>query len=145
MNTSTNGINLIKQLEGEKLTAYRDSKGVWTIGVGHTRTAKAGMEITTQESSRLLKADLKDAENAVNRLVKLTLNQNQFDALVSLVFNIGSGNFQKSTLLRKLNVKDLRGASLQFATWNKIRLNGKLIPLKGLTRRREVERQLFVS
>ena len=140
MKTSDAGIDLIKHFEGLRLHAYQDSVGVWTIGVGHTRTAKPGMVITEDEAVNLLRGDLADAESAVNRLVMVPLDQGEFDALVSFVFNLGSGNFGKSTLLKKLNHGDRIGASDEFKRWN--RAGGKV--LSGLTRRRAAERALFL-
>jgi GH24 family phage-related lysozyme (muramidase) len=144
MKTSTNGRNKIKAEEGERLVAYVDSGGVLTIGVGHTSAAglpkvTKGLKITKQESDEILARDLKTTEAEINSLVKVPLTQNQFDALVSLVFNIGGTAFKKSTLLKKLNLKDYAGAAGQFLVWNKD--NGKTVT--GLTNRRKREKILF--
>lgn len=149
MKTSANGKNLIKQREGVRLTAYTDGAGVWTIGVGHTSAAaapvvKAGMTITAKESDEILARDLAVFERAVNDAVKVKLNQNEFDALLSLAFNIGAGAFKNSTLVKRLNAGDRIGAADQFLVWNKITVNGKKQELKGLTTRRQAERKQFL-
>lgn len=145
MQTSKRTIELIRDWEGERLKAYKCPAGVWTIGVGHTKTAKAGMTITREESERLLISDLVEFENGVKRLVRVALTQNQFDALVSLAFNIGIGNLASSRLLKFVNLKQFGEAGNAFLSWNKARVNGKLVPLAGLTRRRNAERQLFLT
>ena len=146
MQTSENGIALIKQFEGCKLTAYQDSVGVWTIGYGWTQPVdgkpiRAGMTIKQETAERLLKTGLVSYESDVSRLVKVGLTQGQFDALVSFTYNLGARSLSISTLLRKLNVGDYAGAADEFLRWNKA--GGKV--LNGLTRRREAERALFLS
>jgi len=147
MEISKTGLDFIKKQEGEVLTAYRDSAGVWTIGVGHTKTARRGMTITSAESSELLNKDLDEAEKAVNRVIKVAINQNQFDALVSLTFNIGTDALAQSSLVRYLNIKNYVEAGKRFLLWNKITkvIKGRkvAIELKGLTKRREREKALF--
>ncbi len=145
MQTNQAGLELIKMFEGLRLEAYVDAVGVWTIGYGHTKTARRGMVITEEQAEALLREDLQDAENAVNRLVKVPLNENEFSALASLVFNIGSGNFQKSTVLRRLNAEDRVGAADAIEWWNKGRVNGVLTTLPGLVRRRAAEKALFLT
>lgn len=145
MKIGTAGLDLIKSFEGLRLKAYRDSVGVWTIGWGHTSTARPGMQITEEHAEELLRADLADAERAVTRQITVPLTQNQFDALVSFTFNLGSGALSKSTLRRLLNAEDYKGAADQFPRWNKGRVNGALVVLKGLTRRRVAERKLFLE
>lgn len=133
---------LIKKWEELRLKAYLPTpQDVWTIGWGHTRTAKQGMTITLPQAEALFEKDTAWAQNAVNTRVKVPLSQHQFDALVSLVFNIGEGAFAKSTLLRKLNAKDYEGAAQQFLVWNKQK--GKT--LKGLVRRRAEEMGYFLG
>lgn len=141
MTTGTKGIELIKSFEGCRLEAYQDAVKVWTIGYGHTGNVKAGMKITQEEVMKLLKSDLKKFESAVNKAVKVFLNQNQFDALVSFTYNLGAGNLKSSTLLKKLNAGDYAGAANEFTKWNKA--DGKV--LNGLTRRRESEKALFLT
>ncbi len=101
MKLSVNGMNHIKNWEGLRLKAYKCPAGVWTIGYGHTGPdVKPGGTITQAQADALLDKDTDDAESAVNTLVKVPLSQNQFDALVSFVFNTGIGSFKNSTLLR---------------------------------------------
>lgn len=139
MKTSDTGIALIKKHEGLRLDSYQDSGGVWTVGYGHTATAKPGQTITRQQAEALLLSDLKDKENAVKALVKVPLTQNEFDALVSLVFNIGTGAFKNSTLLKELNAGNKKAAAGQFIRW--VNVNGQQLP--GLVKRRKEEKELF--
>ncbi|WP_143048293.1 lysozyme [Burkholderia sp. WP9] len=112
----------------------------WTGGWGHTGPdVRPGMVITRDMAVDWLRADVRSAEAVVKRDVKVALNQEEYDALVDLVFNIGSGNFDTSTLLRKLNAGDTDGAIAEFARWNLA--GGKV--LAGLIKRREAERVLF--
>ncbi|WP_100134973.1 lysozyme [Enterobacter hormaechei] len=146
MQTSDKGIALIKQFEGCKLTAYQDSVGVWTIGYGWTQPVdgkpiRAGMTIKQETAERLLKTGLVSYESDVSRLVKVSLTQGQFDALVSFTYNLGARSLSTSTLMRKLNAGDYAGAADEFLRWNKA--GGKV--LNGLARRREAERALFLS
>ena len=138
----TKNVNVIKKHEGLRLEAYLPTPNdVWTIGYGHTHTTKKGMKITEAQAEKLLYRDLPWAENAVNTLVKVPLTQNQFDALVSFVFNVGEGAFARSTLLRFLNMGDYTNAAGQFLRWNKQK--GRV--LNGLTRRRREEMELFLK
>ena len=146
MQTSPDGIALIKKFEGCRLTAYQDSVGVWTIGYGWTnhvdgKPIRAGMTIKQETAERLLKTGLVSYESDVSRLVKVRLKQGEFDALVSFTYNLGARSLSTSTLLRKLNAGDYAGAADEFLRWNKA--GGKV--LNGLTRRREAERALFLS
>lgn len=146
MTVSATGRKAIRQHEGEMLAAYQDSVGVWTIGVGHTSAAGApkvtkGLTITAAQSDEILSRDLRTFEEGVLAAVKVSLAQHEFDALVSLAFNIGIGAFGKSTLLRKLNAGDRAGAADQFLVWNKA--GGKV--LKGLVTRRAAERKMFLG
>lgn len=142
----TQNIDKIKNHEQLRLTAYLPTKNdVWTIGWGHTKTAKQGMVITEAQAEQLLRQDLDWVEATIKRLVKVPLEQNQFDALASLIFNIGGANFTKSTVLRKLNAGDYKGAADAFLMWNKQKdkVTGKMIKLNGLVTRRAEERALF--
>jgi len=140
MKTSSKGLDHLKEIEGIEYKAYLDTGGVWTIGVGHTGPdVHEGQLADDLQVMEWLRMDVIDAESAVNRLVKVPLTQNQFDALVSFVFNIGESQFSKSTMLRKLNAGDYTGAAAQFPRWNID--NGKVI--FGLTKRRILERNLF--
>ncbi|EFH4790406.1 lysozyme [Escherichia coli] len=146
MQTSDKGIALIKEFEGCKLTAYQDSVGVWTIGYGWThpvdgKPVKRGMTIDQQTADRLLKTGLVGYENDVLKVVRVKLTQGQFDALVSFAYNVGSRALSTSTLLKKLNAGDIKGAADEFLRWNKS--GGKVMP--GLTNRRKAERALFLS
>lgn len=142
----TQNIDKIKDHEKLRLTAYLPTKNdVWTIGWGHTKTAKQGMVITEAQAEQLLRQDLDWVEATIKRLVKVPLKQNQFDALASLIFNIGGGAFTKSTVLRKLNAGDYKGAADAFLMWDKQRdrQTGQMTKLRGLTIRRNEERALF--
>lgn len=141
MKTSKNGINLIKNFEGCRLEAYKCPAGVWTIGYGHTAGVKQGQKITKFQADALLIIDLEKFEKAVTKLVKKLITQNEFDALVSFTFNVGIGNFEKSTLLRLINMGQFELASKQFERW--IYASGK--PLNGLKKRRLAEKTLFLS
>lgn len=142
--TSKNGLELIKKYEGLRLDAYKDTAGILTIGYGHTKTVKPGMIINKEMAELLLKIDVMDAENAVRDLVNIELNQNQFDALVSFVFNIGRGNFKRSTLLKRLNENKILEAGEEFMKWTKARQPGGLKELPGLVKRRAEEKTLFL-
>lgn len=135
------GLDLIKHYEGLHLTAYLDAVGVPTIGYGHTRTAKLGQKIDSNTAEALLRSDLREAERAVLRLIKVPLTDGQFDALVSFTFNLGSGALQRSTLRAKINRGDYDGASSEFRKW--VFAGGK--KLRGLERRRMAEVDLFLS
>ena len=151
MKLGLNGLNLIKSFEGLELTAYNDSRRppIPTIGYGHTKTvtrADVGRKtITEAQAQALLALDTADAQNAVNRYVKVPVSQNMFDALVSFTFNLGSGALAGSTLLKLLNAGNYAGAAAQFPRWNKEMKNGVLTESKGLTRRRNAEMQLFLT
>lgn len=131
---------LIKDSEGLRLEAYADVGGIWTIGWGHT-PAHEGQVITEEEAQALFDRDTGQFVAAINRYVTVDLSQDEFDALVSFVYNIGVGAFMNSTLLRKLNSGAYLDASTEFVRWNKV--DGK--PVRGLTNRRKVERDLFIG
>lgn len=142
MITSEFGKTLIKASEGLRLKTYLDTGGVPTIGWGHTGPdVIKGQTISTAEAELLLTIDLQKFETAVMRLVHVPLNQNQFDALVCLSFNIGIQALADSTLLRMLNARNYAGAADQFLRWNKV--DGVSLP--GLVKRRAAERSLFLS
>ncbi|AMO43495.1 putative endolysin [Pseudomonas phage K4] len=142
----TNNIDAIKEHEGLRLVAYLDSVGVWTIGYGDTGPdVVKGLTITKEEAEKRLRRRLVEFEGYVNTYVKVPLKQHQFDALVSLVYNIGPTNFKTSTLLKKLNAGDYIGAADQFLVWNKGRVDGKLVVIKGLANRRAKERKQFLG
>lgn len=152
MKTSKRGIDFIKGFEKLSLTAYaatadEKKRNIWTIGYGNTRwhngtPVKEGDTLPNEWfAEELLTLDLVQREAAVNESVKVPINQNQFDALISLCYNIGISAFRKSTLIKKLNKKDYQGAADQFLLWNK--QSGKV--LNGLVRRRKEERDIFLS
>lgn len=141
MRTSQRGIDLIKEFEGFSERVYLCPGGVYTIGYGHTRGVQIGDTCTREKAEDYLKDDLREAEEVVLALVSVPLTQNQFDALVSLVYNIGSGNFYDSTIRRviNLNIGNIEEYRRAWMMWVKSR--GKV--LKGLVRRREAEFKLF--
>ncbi|MCJ8323045.1 MAG: lysozyme [Rhizobiales bacterium] len=143
MQISIKGLNLIKKFEGLQLNAYKCPAGIWTIGYGHTHQVKKGDALSEAMATEYLVKDIRHAQSAAKQYVLVALTQWQFDALVSLIFNIGVGHFKSSTLLKMLNQNNFASASGQFARWNKAKVGGKLVPLKGLTRRRNAEADLF--
>ncbi len=143
MKLSETGKALIKRFEGLRLEPYRDIAGVKTIGYGHTGPDIRG-PITEAEADALLAKDIARFETGVNALAK-ACTQGQFDALVSFAFNLGLQALLRSTLLRKHNAGNHVAAAAQFKEWNKARKNGQLVPVAGLTARREAERKLYVG
>lgn len=141
MNHSETCTNLVKSMEGCSFTAYQDGNGVWTLGFGHTEGVRKGDTCTLDEAIAWLNHDLETADEAVGRLVMVPLTQNQYDALVSLCYNIGQGNFGSSTCRRLLNAGDYAGASDAILMWNKIA--HQISP--GLVRRRLAEQKLFLE
>lgn len=158
--TTRDGLNLIKTFEGEKLVAYLCPAGVWTIGVGHTSAAGLpmvvkGMKITPQESDAIFQQDIDRFENQVESLLAkagVTVAPYEFDALVSLAFNIGIGAFRTSSVFTRLARGDRAGAAAAFLKWTKAKTTkrtpeGKfvteLVELPGLVRRRQAEKLLF--
>ena len=139
MKVSDKGIALIKEFEDCKLTAYKDSVGVWTIGYGHTRSARQGMVITQTQADELLALDVATHATGVYKALQVKLEQHQFDAVVSLAFNVGVNAVRNSTLLKMINRGDDKLAAAQFDRWNKA--GGKV--LAGLTRRRAAERRMY--
>lgn len=145
MRTSEVGIAFIKGWEGFRGEAYQDSVGVWTIGYGHTMSVKPGDTITEENAAALLKAELIGYENTVERVVSEELAQHEFDALVSLCYNIGGNNFSRSSVVRLIAAGDRPRAADAFLLWGKATVNGKLTPLKGLLNRRKAERLVFLG
>ena len=141
MKTSEVGKELIKEFEGCRQVAYQDSVGVWTIGYGHTKDVYEGQLVIKKTCDKLLEEDLDEFESYVNKLVKVELNQNQFDALVAWTFNLGPTNLNESTMLRKLNYGDYESVPDEMRRWNKA--GGEV--LNGLVRRRDAEANLFSS
>lgn len=143
MKLSENGYNFLVAEEGLRLKSYKCQAGIWTIGIGHTKNVQEGDIITNTEAQRFLDEDSEWVERAINRQ-NLKLNQNQFDALFSLIFNIGDPNFVSSTLLRliKQNAKR-KDVEMAWCRWNKVRLNGELVISRGLNERRRRESNLY--
>lgn len=137
------GREKITQREGERLRSYRDSVGIWTVGVGHISDHyfKVGPNttITREKSQELLIYDLNEVEQAIADTIRVELNQNQFDALASFIFNIGVPAFRKSTVLKVINAKKFDKVPAEFMKWNKGTVNGKKVVLPGLTSRRASE------
>jgi len=145
-NINPTGLALIQQFEGLRLEAYQDVAGIWTIGYGHTGDVCAGMTITEEQAVQFLLDDLGTAEDAVGEATaNAPTNANQFSAMVSLCYNIGSGNFRDSTMLRKHLLGDNQAAAEAFLLWNKATINGALETVPGLTNRRTAERQLYLQ
>lgn len=141
MRTSKQGIETIKAHEGLRLEAYDDGVGVWTVGYGSTLGVKKGMAITRAEADARLISDLAEAERTVDFSVTVPLSQQQFDALVSLAFNIGAGAFTSSTLVKRLNESKYHDAAAQFDRW--VHAGKKKLP--GLVKRRAAEKTLFLD
>lgn len=139
--TSVAGRTLVKHFEGFSPVTYIDAAGHPTIGYGHLiKDGEVFNEpISPEEAEQLLRRDLREAEKAVNRKVAVTITQNQFDALSSFTFNLGSGNLKRSTLLRKVNSEDHEEATSEFNKW--VYAGGK--KLKGLVLRRMAESKLY--
>lgn len=148
MLVSKNGLELIKKSEGFSSTPYLCPAKIPTIGYGNTYY-EDGTKVTLNDKpiDRIRAEQLlefianKTFSNNINKVVNVILNQNQFDALVSFCYNLGNGNFNNSTLLKKINMSDFKGASLEFQKWNKA--GGK--ELAGLTKRRLAEKELFLK
>lgn len=138
-----NGKSIIKHCEGLRLTSYVCPAGKPTIGWGHTYGVKLGRTISEAEAEVLLDHDYQQAEDDVLELVTVPLTDNQLGALTSFVFNLGQGNFSKSTLLRKINASDFAGAAAEFDKWVYATVNGVKTKLNGLVVRRKLERSLF--
>lgn len=140
MEPSSNAFAIIKEFEGFKPTAYRDARGVWTIGWGHTRDVGAGDTCTISQAESYLASDAASAVAHITHVVTAPLTQNQFDALVSFVFNIGAGNFDQSYTLRQLNYKHYQTAADGFLHFTRAGNDRN-----ALTGRRNKERALFLK
>lgn len=141
MKTSNTGVQFIKSYEGFRSHVYVCPAGVPTIGYGHTKgVTLLTSPVTEAEAEKLLREDLADAEKTINRL-RVKLTQGQFDALVSFVFNLGSGAFASSTLLKKLIAGEMVEAAMEFPKWNMA--GGKRS--RGLLRRRLNEALMFLD
>lgn len=137
---SEEGIELTKRFEGLRLEAYQDSGGIWTVGYGHTGAdVIAGKCVSGLEAESLLRADLRTAIDCVNMGTKTHLEQYEFDALVDFCFNVGRGNFNRSTLLQSVNRRQMESAAEQFLEWTHVKGQTN----RGLQRRRSAERAMF--
>lgn len=151
MFVSRNCFSVIEEAEGLLLNAYRDPVGIPTIGYGTTHyppdghEVRMGDEISERDAEAFLRLDCETVAKEVSNLVNVSLNQNQFDALVSFCYNVGTGAFRGSTLLKVLNLGNFASAANEFLRWNKGTIDGIKQPLKGLTRRRNRERDLFLA
>lgn len=153
MKISDNGLNLIKNFEGLRLEAYRDKAGVWTIGYGSTRyhdgkhVAPGDKLGSEEQATALMLNTMPPFEEAVNRLVKVPITQNQYDATLSFTYNEGTGALAESSLLVLLNEKDYEGAAEHFLIWNKITdpKTGKKVICDTLVKRRKKESELFLT
>jgi len=149
MRLSEHGLNQIRKHEGFGPDIYRDVAGLKTVGYGHLLTAsdkaigRFKYGVSEEGAMRLLAEDVAWAERVVNNLVRVSLKQQEFDALTSFVFNIGATAFRRSTALKRLNRGDKRGAAEAMTWWNKITVKGKKVPSQGLSNRRMAEYQLF--
>lgn len=143
MRTSEQGRDFIKGFEQLRLKAYPDpgTGKPWTIGWGHTKGVKPGDRITQEQAEAFFSEDLAVFELTVNSAIKRTMTQNQFDAMVSLAFNIGGSAFAGSTLAKKFNAGDIKGAADQFPRW---KFSGGVV-LPGLVKRRSAERKVFLA
>lgn len=143
---SARGLGALKQYEGLRLEAYQDVAGVWTIGYGHTSAAglphvNRGMTITMREAESILIRDLAQYEATVQRAVNVPMTQGQYDACVSLCYNIGPRAFDRSTLVKRLNRGDVPGAAVALTWWNKA--GGRVVG--GLVKRRAREKAMFLA
>lgn len=138
---SKRGLDTIKKFEGLRLDAYICPAGVWTIGYGTTRGVMKGDRVTAEQAEKLLIEDVRKFEAAINKLVKVPLNQGQFDALVCFCYNVGIGAFERSTLLSVLNMGRYKDVPAQLMRWTKVK--GKEIA--GLVNRRDAEVVLWNS
>lgn len=135
------GIELIRHYEGLRLRAYQDTGGVWTIGYGSTKNVTRGMVISPKQAEERLREDLDDVEGPLNACLKAQLNENEFSACCSFAFNVGVNAFKRSTLLKLLNSGQKADASNEFGRW--VKDNGRVLP--GLVKRRDAERELFLT
>ena len=142
-------INLIKEFEGFKDYAYIDTDGTPVIGYGLSRIGglpvQIGDRISTTQADAALNAHIREIHQELEQIIKVDLSDRQLSALTSIAFNVGVDNIKNSTLVRKINTKDYAGAADEFLRWDKANLQGALVQLPGLSRRRAAERQLFLS
>ncbi|MAK62617.1 MAG: hypothetical protein CMK09_16730 [Ponticaulis sp.] len=142
---SKTGLNLIKGFEGLRRRSEALAGGGWIVGYGHTRSAREGVEVSEREAEYLLRYDLQDVEKMVSEAVHAPLNQNEFDALVSFAWNVGRQNFHASDVLKYVNAGEMLAAAESFNAWRKARVDGRLIVVDALVRRRAAEKHMFLS
>lgn len=149
---SETGIKFITAKEGKRSKMYKDSVGIWTIGVGHAISKDENearrlfpRDLSELEIEQLLRKDLERFCRAVEASVSIGINDNQFAALVSLAFNIGVTAFTQSTLVKHLNLGKFAEAANQFLVWNKGTVNGQKVVIQGLSNRRAAEKELFLK
>jgi lysozyme len=140
------GLALIKQCEGCQLDAYQDIAGIWTIGYGHIKGVMPGMRLTPEEAEQTLQDDLPGTQAAVEDATRnAATSDNQFSAMVSFAFNVGTANFRQSTVLKEHLAGNYEKAADALLMWNKARVNGALTPVAGLANRRNAERTLYLA
>lgn len=142
---SKRGLNLIKGFEGLRRRSENLPGGGWIVGYGHTRSAREGVEVSEREAEYLLRYDLQGIEKMVSEAVHAPLDQNEFDALVSFAWNVGRQNFHASDVLKYVNAGEMLAAAESFNAWRKARVDGRLIVVDALVRRRAAEKHLFLS
>lgn len=142
---SRNAIELIKTFEGYRRKAARMADGRWTIGHGHTLTARDGAEVSESDAEALLLYDLIGVAHSVNEWTYTPLNQNQFDALCCFAFNIGLENFRGSSVLLRINEGSMLQAACAMDLWRKAAFEGEIIVVDALVRRRSAEKTLFLT
>lgn len=146
MSVPQQAVDLIKDFEGFQSQAYKDIVGIWTVGYGFTgEDVKEGVRITPDQADQMLKDRLKYYARSVQQACTLTPSPFQLGAMTSLAYNVGVGNFQKSTLLKRHNSGQHEAAADQFLVWNKARISGVLQEVAGLTRRRVAERAMYIE
>ena len=139
MKISEDGLELIKKFEGCETTAYQDSVGVWTIGFGHTKGVEEGQTCSIEDAESMLAEEMDEYEGYINNMVKVELQQHEFDALVAWVYNLGPTNLGESTMLKVLNGGQFDRVPDEMNRWT--RAGGKI--LEGLVRRRQAESLMF--
>jgi lysozyme len=142
---SKGAIELVKRFEGYRRAAGRLQDGRWTIGYGHSKTARAGAEVSEADAEALLIYDLMEVSKSIGESVYTPLNQNQFDALAAFVFNIGADNFRHSVVLRRLNEGAYLQAAYAMEMWRRADFEGESIVVDALVRRRAAEKALFLT
>ena len=139
MKISEDGLELIKKFEGCETTAYQDSVGVWTIGFGHTKGVEEGQTCSIEDAASMLADEMDEYEGYINNMVKVDLQQHEFDALVAWVYNLGPTNLGESTMLKVLNGGQFDRVPDEMNRWT--RAGGEI--LEGLVRRRQAESLMF--